>query len=1128
MRAPARRAGLMALAMASIVLASSAVLESDRLAFAPTHGPSDPSLVRGPGFGPTHRPALSQLAAPRPHAGATVTGVVRTVDGSPLAGVAVNLSASCPLPASPASCVNVNGTVSSADGSYTLGYQDTAIGYWLWTNRTPQYAGASAHLSANAGTLRQVNLTAPSYHALDTKDFVLPGWANLSAYAANANCDIHLSGCSSGSHVAGEQVPLLAWSQDGVFYVNVSNQLVFYSFANRSVESVAPWVPLYQNVMNYDGIENTEWITQDSQYVYTFGRPAPASTTVTAYWANVTTGRTWEYNFTGITTAKLTNNSQVQLLGEGGNYSIVAVVEQNGTVLAYNFWNQTQWILSKLAFFEANNIYWVPELDSFLDIEAAGAGGDRLFQYQLQGPEPGTTLVPIFGGKFARSYTSNGVNGVAFNVTSRTIAFTYLTTSPTYGSTIFEVLPNGTLGRQLANYTGGFPLDRNVGSPLPYSVISSEHRISVFGWGANYAGYTDLNFLNGSFTALPSAPPRWIGSNITYDHPAEYKLKIGGGSDWFPSEGLVENSAVEGMFYNTTYGLVESGIDCRTNGSLCSLNGNALGATVPGTVQYYWPTSGATYPYLPTVAKAELHAPAPVTNLSAITGTTTLGLTWTAPVDGTNPLLNYTVKWGPTLALGNSVNLPASGPPGTRISGLTPGTSYFVLVSASNLHGTSGGLEINATTRTTGPPAPSGLVSTNRTFYSVTLSWINPAGTLTDNHVYWAPSATCASPSGVDLGSVGTSFTVGGLSGATTYCFQVTASNVIGEGGRSGPLTVTTLPDPVPAAPSSLTSIQVGTHSIALRWDQPAGGGIVNDTVSFQPVCSGSVTNLSTGGPVTTFRLTGLEGGTAYCLTVTAWNMTGPSAPSSTLGVTTSSPPAAPFELLTTAVSSDSAVLSWSQSATDRIQNDTVHWGPACSFSSAHSLGSAQSGTSLVGLQPETTYCWTVQAWNDAGGSATPSGVSFTTLPLGQGLTGTGPTNLTVQSVTATEANLSWVVPLSGVVNAIVYIGSHCSETNPSVSVGGPFSTFSVTGLSPGTAYCFGVQLWTSSAGSLLSYVNGTTDSVSLRGTHATSTRPPGPLDFVPPLDLVVAGGAAVLVIGAYLGLRGTRRRPQR
>src|SRR4029077_6084404 len=104
----------------------------------------------------------------------------------------------------------------------------------------------------------------------------------------------------------------------------------------------------------------------------------------------------------------------------------------------------------------------------------------------------------------------------------------------------------------------------------------------------------------------------WMGTNLTYGH-APQKSQSG---TWEPSIGIVQPSAVEGMFFNASYGLVNLNLDCRTNGSICGLNGNGQGASAPGTVAYYWPTLADPFPYPPTVSLAQTSPPSPVTHLA--------------------------------------------------------------------------------------------------------------------------------------------------------------------------------------------------------------------------------------------------------------------------------------------------------------------------------------------------------------------------------------------------------------------------------------------------------------------------------------------------------------------------------
>jgi hypothetical protein len=94
----------------------------------------------------------------------------------------------------------------------------------------------------------------------------------------------------------------------------------------------------------------------------------------------------------------------------------------------------------------------------------------------------------------------------------------------------------------------------------------------------------------------------------------------------------------------------------------------------------------------------------------------------------------------------------------------------------------------------------------------------------------------------------------------------------------------------VPAAPTGIAVRGIEAHNATVNWTQSPGGGIVNNTVHLYAgtlLCSGTATNLSTGGAATSFNVTGLLAGVTYSATVTSWNATGQSAASSCIGWTT-------------------------------------------------------------------------------------------------------------------------------------------------------------------------------------------------------------------------------------------------
>ncbi|MFE3494812.1 chitinase [Streptomyces sp. NPDC059175] len=110
------------------------------------------------------------------------------------------------------------------------------------------------------------------------------------------------------------------------------------------------------------------------------------------------------------------------------------------------------------------------------------------------------------------------------------------------------------------------------------------------------------------------------------------------------------------------------------------------------------------------------------------------------------------------------------------------------------------------------PPVPAGLTSGVVASSSVALSWTGSAGA-TGYHVY---------RDGTRVQAVsGTSATVTGLAAATSYRFQVSATNAAGESAKSTPLTVTTASGGTPGNPA------VPKHALTGYWQNFDNGATV-------------------------------------------------------------------------------------------------------------------------------------------------------------------------------------------------------------------------------------------------------------------------------------------------------------
>ncbi|MGP8073376.1 MAG: fibronectin type III domain-containing protein [Thermoplasmata archaeon] len=178
-----------------------------------------------------------------------------------------------------------------------------------------------------------------------------------------------------------------------------------------------------------------------------------------------------------------------------------------------------------------------------------------------------------------------------------------------------------------------------------------------------------------------------------------------------------------------------------------------------------------------------------------------------------------------------------------------------------------------STTGTTLPLAPSSVAVTALTTTTVSLSWTNPPGALTDDEVFGESGTTCGSATETNLDEVAASYTATGLTSNTVYCFYVEA--VAAEGNSTASLIVTARTASVPASPSSLRIASATGTTLTLAWSNPSTGGLLNNTIYYGSTCGALAFSRSTGGVVSAYNLTGLSPNTTYCVAVQVWNATG-------------------------------------------------------------------------------------------------------------------------------------------------------------------------------------------------------------------------------------------------------------
>jgi len=284
-------------------------------------------------------------------------------------------------------------------------------------------------------------------------------------------------------------------------------------------------------------------------------------------------------------------------------------------------------------------------------------------------------------------------------------------------------------------------------------------------------------------------------------------------------------------------------------------------------------------------------------NPQATAGFGQVQLTWQAPAkDGGYPIIAYKVYRGVTaggetllVTLGNALSY-------TDLA-VTNGQRYYYKVSAATEVGEGPqSAEVSATPMS--PPAtpspPQNLVALAGNA-QVALAWDAPASDGGSPITGYSLYRGTAAGGEVFIRTVGNVLTYAdsGLTNDQTYYYEITASNVAGESGRSNEVNARAAM--VPGQPTGLVAV-AGTLQATLVWIAPAsdGGSSIMNYIIYRGATSGSETMLATVGNVLTFVDTDVVGGHAYYYRVSAVNAIGEGPQSVEASVTISPPPNLP------------------------------------------------------------------------------------------------------------------------------------------------------------------------------------------------------------------------------------------
>ena len=524
------------------------------------------------------------------------------------------------------------------------------------------------------------------------------------------------------------------------------------------------------------------------------------------------------------------------------------------------------------------------------------------------------------------------------------------------------------------------------------------------------------------------------------------------------------------------------GQTCTTTGATtCTVTGLTNGTAYTFTVTATSPAgtgaaSAASNPATPG------GPPQPPTGVTATTGQNVSStVSWTAPTDnGGSVITGYTVTASP-----GTRTCTTTGATSCTVTGLTNGTTYTFTVTATNAVGTSAAsAPSNAITPASTPGAPTDVTATNvpgTPFTStpqVMVSWTAPVVTGGSAITSYTVTSSGGHPCTTGNGNT-TTCTFLGLTAGTNYTFTVMATNVVGTGPASAPVSATA--STVPGAPTGVTATSFANAQSVVTWTAPASNGgssITGYTVTSSGGQTCTSTSTAPATPATTCTVTGLTNGTAYTFTVTATNAAGTSSASAASGTATpATTPGAPTGVAATSFANAQSVVTWTAPSTGGavITGYTVtsSGGQTCTSTSTAPATPATTCT-VTGLTNGTAYTFTVTATNVVGtGSASAASASATpaTVPG-------APTTPTAAAADQ-SAVVSWTAPAS---NGGAAISTYTVTSTPgSFTCSSATSPCTVTGLTANTSYTFTVKA-TNAAG---------TGAASVATTGVTPTPTP-------------------------------------
>ena len=252
----------------------------------------------------------------------------------------------------------------------------------------------------------------------------------------------------------------------------------------------------------------------------------------------------------------------------------------------------------------------------------------------------------------------------------------------------------------------------------------------------------------------------------------------------------------------------------------------------------------------------------------------------------------------------------------------------------------------------------------------------------------------------------------------------------------------------VPTAPSSLAAAAIIDTQVNLTWHDNS-----NNESGFEiqrKEQGGTFSTITTvAGNTSSYQDHSVYGETTYYYQVRSYNVGGSSAYSNVASDTT--PPKAPSNLDATTLSSSSIRVVWIDNSNSESGFEIWQKQGSGSWQLKSTVGANVTSKDITGLQETTTYAYRARAYNSYGNSSWSNTDSTNTPP-------NAPTNLNATTLSSVSIRVVWTDHSGSESGFEIWQKQGSGSWQLKSTVGANVQSKEITGLQPGTEYCYKVR----------------------------------------------------------------------